>query len=245
MSIVFQNQIMKKLLLFILFTCLFILTKEKSFAQANPGTYLHNIKTELQKKWPDNRTINLVFHGHSVPTGYANTPYVHRLQAYPFLVLKRLDEKYPYAVVNVITTSIGGENSVQGEKRFKKEVLSHKPDVLFIDYALNDRSIGLEKARKADEKMIRMALKKDIKVILMTPSPDLRVDITKPGNILEQFTDMLIALAKKYHIGLVNSYAAFVQLAKSGKDLHNYMAQVNHPNKKGHEIIAGEIMKWF
>jgi lysophospholipase L1-like esterase len=230
---------------FILVSLLNISTIQFSFAQANPDTYLNNIKTELQKKWPDNRTINLVFHGHSVPTGYANTPYVHRLQAYPFLVLKKLDEKYPYSVVNVITTSIGGENSMQGEKRFKEDVLPHQPDVLFIDYALNDRSIGLEKARKADEKMIKMALKKHIKVILMTPSPDLRVDITKPGNILEQFTNMLIALAKKYHIGLVNSYAAFVQLAKSGKDLHNYMAQVNHPNKKGHKIIAREIMKWF
>lgn len=236
---------MRKYYILILLSLLNISTIQFSFAQANADTYLNNIKTELQKKWPDNRTINLVFHGHSVPTGYANTPYVHRLQAYPFLILKELDKKYPYSVVNVITTSIGGENSVQGEKRFKEDVLPHKPDVLFIDYALNDRSIGIEKAREADEKMIRMALKSHIKVILMTPSPDLRVDITKPGNILEQFTNMLIALAQKYHIGLVNSYAAFVKLAKSGKDLQNYMAQVNHPNKKGHEIIAREIMKWF
>jgi hypothetical protein len=34
-------------------------------------------------------------------------------------------------------------------------------------------------------------------------------------------------------------------VAQSGQDLHDYMAQVNHPNKKGHAIIAAEIMKWF
>lgn len=227
--------------LLILFICSWV----NGSAQANPQTYLAGIKTELNKKWPNNRTINLVFHGHSVPTGYGNTPYVYRLRAYPFLVLKKLNKKYPYSVVNVITTSIGGENSVQGEKRFKKDVLPLRPDVLFIDYALNDRGIGLEKARKATEKMIKMALRRHIKIILMTPSPDLRVDITKPGNILEQFTNQIIALAKKYHIGLVNSYAAFRRLLLSGKDLHDYMAQVNHPNAKGHEIIAKEIMKWF
>lgn len=236
---------MKNSFLFTLIAFLFIVVNKEGAAQADPQTYLSDIKTALQQKWPDNRTINLVFHGHSVPTGYANTPYVNRLTAYPFVVLKRLDKKYPYAVVNVITTSIGGENSLQGEKRMKKDVLPHHPDVLFIDYALNDRSIGLAQARKADEKMIKMALKKQIKVILMTPSPDLRVDITKPGNILEQFTAMLTALAEKYHIGLVDSYSVFVKLAKSGKDLHNYMAQVNHPNQRGHEIIAKEIMKWF
>jgi len=148
------------------------------------------------------RTINLVFHGHSVPTGYGKTPNVYRLRAYPFLMLKKLNEKYPYSVVNVITTSIGGENSVQGEKKFKKDVLSMKPNVLFIDYALNDRVIGLEKAKKADEKMIKMALRKHIKIILMTPSPDLRVDITEPNNILEQFTDMLNALAKETILAL-------------------------------------------
>lgn len=214
-------------------------------AQANNETYLSNIKDELQKQWPDNKTINLVFHGHSVPTGYAKTPIVNRPNAYPFLLLEKLQERYPYSVINIITTSIGGENSMQGEKRFKKDVLPYKPDVLFIDYALNDRSIGLQNAKKADEQMIRKALKKHIKVILLTPSPDLTVDITKPGNILEQYTDMLISLAKKYHIGLANSYIAFSTLAKAGKDINSYMAQVNHPNEKGHEIIADEIIKWF
>jgi hypothetical protein len=24
-----------------------------------------------------------------------------------------------------------------------------------------------------------------------------------------------------------------------------YMSQVNHPNEKGHELIAEEIIKWF
>ncbi len=32
--------------------------------------YLKEIKLELKKEWPKNRTINLVFHGHSVPAGY-------------------------------------------------------------------------------------------------------------------------------------------------------------------------------
>lgn len=231
-------------------TCILILfllfSGRICFAQASSATYLDSIKIGLQKKWPRNRTINLVFHGHSVPTGYAHTPEVHRLQAYPFQVLKELDKKYPYAVVNVITTSIGGENSAQGEMRFERDVLSLRPDVVFIDYALNDRAIGLSDAKRADEMMIRMALRNHIKVMLMTPSPDLLVDITKPGNILEQYTKMLIGLAKQYNVGLVDSYAAFRNLANSGKDLHDYMTQtVVHPNRKGHEVIAREIMKWF
>jgi acyl-CoA thioesterase-1 len=212
---------------------------------ANPETYLASTKEELRKKWPKNRTIYLVFHGHSVPSGYFSTPEVRTLEAYPFQVLADLKKQYPTAVVNTITTSIGGENSVQGQKRFKKDVLTHKPDVLFIDYALNDRSIGLVPSREATEKMIKAALKKNIKVILLTPSPDLTVEILKPDNILAQFTAQLKSLSEKYHIGLVDSQRAFSDLAQSGINLKDYMAQSNHPNQKGHALIANEILKWF
>ena len=48
-------------------------------------------------------------------------------------------------MINCIISSIGDENSIQGAKRFSKEVLCYKPDVLFIDYSLNDRKHDLEK----------------------------------------------------------------------------------------------------
>lgn len=228
-----------------IFLFLNIAVQNTAFAQADSKTYLSGIKTELEKKWPVNRTINLVFHGHSVPTGYFQTPEVRTLDSYPFQLLEQLKKIYSTAVINVITTSIGGENSEQGEKRFKKDVLIHKPDVLFIDYALNDRNIGLDRAGKAMESMIKAALKKNIKVILLTPSPDLKVDLLKPDNELEQFEKQLISLAKKYNIGLADSYAGFKDLAKSGTVIKSYMAQSNHPNKEGHAIIAGELLKWF
>ena len=132
----------------------------------DPSNYLDEIKNELKIEWPKNRTINLVFHGHSVPAGFFKTPVVNTLSSYPYQVLKALKETYPFAVINVINTSIGGENSISGEKRFKSEVLTHNPDVLFIDYALNDRGVGLEKAKEAWLSMIKKALKKNIKIIL-------------------------------------------------------------------------------
>ncbi|MGV8096418.1 MAG: SGNH/GDSL hydrolase family protein [Mangrovibacterium sp.] len=213
--------------------------------QIADSTYLSEIKVELQKKWPENRTINLVFHGHSVPSGYFATPEVRTLDAYPHLVLKQLKERYPYAVINVITTSIGGENSLQGAKRFKSEVLTHKPDVLFLDYALNDRSIGLEVSKEAMEIMINAALDENIPVILLTPSPDMRVDMVTKGNELEQFSEMLTTLAAGYQIGLADSYGQFKTHLLSGFDLKDFMSQVNHPNEKGHKLIAEEIMKYF
>lgn len=209
------------------------------------SNYLDDIKTELKKEWPKNRTINLVFHGHSVPAGYFKTPVVNTFESYPFQLLKKLKALYPYAVINIINTSIGGENSISGEKRFESDVLVHKPDVLFIDYALNDRSIGLDKSRVAWETMIRKALDRGIKVILLTPSPDQSVDILESNNDLEKHSVQIRTLAKKFGVGLVDSYAVFQQIASSGDTISNYMSQVNHPNEKGNSLIADEIMKYF
>lgn len=209
------------------------------------ATYLSDLKIELQKEWPKNSTINVVFHGHSVPAGYFKTPVVNTLSAYPYLVLEELKSNYPYAVVNVIITSIGGENSVSGAKRFDNEVLNYQPDVLFIDYALNDRGVGLAKSYKAWDEMIKKAKKENIKVILLTPSPDQRVDYTDDHNELKKHSDQIIRLADENQVGLVDSYKAFEFLYTNKNELKKYMSQVNHPNKKGHELIAIEIMKYF
>lgn len=207
-------------------------------------SYLSEIKAELNKAWPNNRTINLVFHGHSVPSGYFKTPDVNTLAAYPHLLLAKLKALYPHAVINSITTSVGGENSQQGAKQFN-QVLNHQPDVLFIDYALNDRDIGLEAARKAWSGMIRKALKKNIKLILLTPSPDLNEDILSTAGVLKKHSDQIEALAKAFKTGLGNSYQAFQEIAYRGENLADYMAQFNHPNQNGHEVIAKKLFRYF
>lgn len=234
----------------LLFTFLFLITasnydKSSNERISNPSDYLIDIKKEFIKEWPNNRTINLVFHGHSVPAGYFKTPIVCTFDSYPFQVLKQLKDKYPFAIINVINTSIGGENSVSGQKRFEAEVLNHKPDILFIDYALNDRGIGLEESRKVWEQMIERAKQEGIKIILLTPSPDLGVNLLEKDNELAKHSNQITELAKKYNIGLVDSYSRFKEIKADCNCLDDYMSQINHPNAKGHSIIAKEIMKWL
>jgi hypothetical protein len=84
-----------------------------------------------------------------VPAGFWHDHEVHTLESYPYLTLGKLKDQYPYAVINVIVTAIGGENSLKGQKRFETEVLNHKPDVLMIDYALNDRFSDINAVKEA------------------------------------------------------------------------------------------------
>lgn len=244
---------MRKFVIGYLFIGLFLVNSScKSYAQdlskssdcPHSAHYLDSLKKELKIKWPNNRTVNLVFHGHSVPSGYTTRGVLDRIGSYPFQALKKVNDYYPYSVVNTITTSIGGEQAEQGALRFKEEVLNHKPDVLFIDYALNDRNIGLERAKIAWEQMIHEAMNYGTKVILLTPTPDTNEDIASEDSVLAQHSEQIRHLAKKYDIGLVDSYALFKTLAET-EPLIGYMAQNNHINNKGHQFVADAIFEYF
>jgi acyl-CoA thioesterase-1 len=214
-------------------------------APANPRTYLAGVCAELAKSWPTNHTVNIVSHGHSVPAGYFKTPEVRMFDAYPSLLHHGLCERFPHAVVNVIVTGIGGENSESGAERFQRDVLAMRPDVVTIDYALNDRAIGLARAEKAWRAMIEMAQAQAVKVILLTPTADLTARLENPDDPLLQHAEQIRRLAREYQVGLVDSLVQFQNVVRSGGKLSDFMAQGNHPNRKGHELVANELLKWF
>ena len=63
---------------------------------ANKLDYLDEVLCELQKQWPNNRTINIVCHGHSVPSGYFATPFVDTFNSYPHLLHRAIKERFPF-----------------------------------------------------------------------------------------------------------------------------------------------------
>jgi lysophospholipase L1-like esterase len=199
----------------------------------------------LRLQWPANRTINIICHGHSVPAGYFKTPVVDTFNAYPHLLHRGLNERFPYTPINVIVTAVGGEMSERGAKRFERDVLSLRPDVVTIDYALNDRRIGLPRAEAAWRSMITNALARNIKVILLTPTPDTNAKLDEANDPLVQHAAQIRRLAAEYGVGLADSLEAFRTKLKSGARLEDLMSQSNHPNRAGHELVAAEFLKWL
>ncbi|TWT74406.1 SGNH/GDSL hydrolase family protein [Allorhodopirellula solitaria] len=204
---------------------------------------LEQLHQELQKKWPENRMVRIVFHGHSVPAGYFRTPAVRTFDAYPSLFHRQLCDRYPTAVIDVSVTAIGGEDSISGAQRFERDVLSLRPDLVFIDYSLNDRRVGLEEAAGAWRAMIRAAQRKGVPVVLLTPTPDTREDILDDTTSLAQHARQVRDLGDEFGLPVVDSYAAFARRARAGEDIEHLMAQGNHPNREGHQIVAEQLIE--
>ena len=208
--------------------------------------YLDPILDAMARHWPHNNTVNIVCHGHSVPAGYFATPLVDPFNAYPHLLHRLIKERFPYAVVNMIVTAIGGEHAVSGAERFARDVLRHRPDVVVIDYALNDRSIGLDAAIPAWEQMITCALDHGQKVILCTPTWDNSYYTrSNAWHSLVAHAESIRALADKHNIGCADSFAAWQKQIDQPADLAQFLSHGNHPTHSGHALVAREIAKYF
>jgi lysophospholipase L1-like esterase len=197
---------------------------------------------ELAKEWPDNRTINVVFHGHSVPAGYHQTPQVKPFESYPFMVYQGLNARFPTAVINTITTAIGGENSVQGAARFRRDVLSLRPDLVFIDYAINDQFLPLDEVERAWRDMITMARKNHVPVVLLTPTGTVPNDLGDPTDPLSIQAELIRRLGQEYDIPVADVSARWQEVVDAGTPKESLLSQYYHPNETGHRIAATEIL---
>ncbi len=224
---------------------LIVVVHVSAAAPAVPSDYLAPMISELGREYPRNRTLNVVFHGHSVPAGYFKTPHVDTLNAYPAQLQRELKARFPTAVLNVIVTAIGGEDSVKGAARFERDVLGLRPDVVCIDYALNDRRVGLAAARIAWHAMIARAQSAGVKVILLTPTPDARAKFEDPKDLLVQLAAQVRELAHEHGVALVDSLARFQAEMAGGTKLDDLLSQFNHPNTRGHQLVAAGLAEWF
>jgi hypothetical protein len=93
--------------------------------------------------------------------------------------------------------------------------------------------------------MIEEASAKNKKIILLTPTPDLALNILNTANILHVHMRQISGLANKYQTGIVDSSKIFHREAENGNDLPALMSQSNHPNERGHELVAKTIFNSY
>ncbi|WRQ48407.1 SGNH/GDSL hydrolase family protein [Roseiconus lacunae] len=72
-----------------------------------------------------------------------------------------LQEQYPDATFNEIHAAIGGTGSDLGVFRLQRDVLQHHPDLLFVEFAVNDGGAPPERIHQAMEGIVRQTWKFD------------------------------------------------------------------------------------
>lgn len=213
---------------------------------ADKRSYLSGLRTELERAFPDNRTIHIVVHGHSQTRGYTTGHVIEPFDAYPHQFHVLLKKSFPFAATNVISTGIGGECAINGAKRMESDVFCHKPDLLLIDYALNDRYADFSESMKAWKTMTVSARDRGILVLLLTPTLDIPSAYQKKElALIEKHEDMIRTLGDAESVGVAEVTCAWRKYLENGGNIEDLLCSVNHASVLGHSIIARECMSWI
>lgn len=134
------------------------------------------------------------------------------------LSLKWLREKYPSATIEEINAAIGGTGSDLGVYRLEKDVLRFKPDLLFVEFAVNDGGTPSEKIRRAMEGIVRKTWAADprcdicfVYTLVTASFPALQEGrLTRAASVMEDVAD-------HYQIPSVHLGIQAAALARDGK----------------------------
>jgi lysophospholipase L1-like esterase len=88
------------------------------------------------KKLTQDKKLNIVYFGGSVTAGYGSTD--KEKYSWRALSAKWFRENFPEANIRDVNTAIGESGTFLGVYRLERDILSQAPDLLFIEYAIND-----------------------------------------------------------------------------------------------------------
>jgi lysophospholipase L1-like esterase len=91
---------------------------------------------DFDQRARNGENLTVAFFGGSLTWGArASDP---QKTSYRAIIGRKLEEKYPKAHFKFIDAAIGGTGSQLGVFRLQRDVLAYKPDLVFLDFTLND-----------------------------------------------------------------------------------------------------------
>lgn len=150
------------------------------------------------------------------------------------LVTAALEANYPQAHIQAIDAAIGGQPSKLGVFRMDRDVLPYKPDLCFVEFAVNDWSAA--DGQETMEGIIRKlrACRPDMAIV--------PVIIGSGWDYASPAEPKQIELANHYGLPYVDIFAAVKAKVKDGLKTHDIITDSCHPNDKGYRIYTDIVL---
>lgn len=136
--------------------------------------------------------------------------------------------------IKYVNAGISGTPSKLGNIRLQRDILSHDPDIVFIEFAVNDAMDDEHQA--AYESIVRDLLEKDI-------APVLLFSRTETGYSAQSY---MKKIGEYYNLPMISYADAVTYLLDNGKmQWKEFSDDYTHPNFKGHALVADMIGYYF
>lgn len=186
----------------------------------------------LMKRAANGESLVIGFLGGSITQGsLSSTPKT----CYAYLVYEWWKKSFPNAAFSFVNGGIGGTTSHYGGARAWKDVLCYRPDIVTVDFSVNDD------ANEFFEETYEGTLRR----LLAAPSAPAVVVLNNvfydTGKNAQEYHNRI---ADHYGIPHVSIKDTIFPDVESGKIVRADITPDNlHPNDKGHRLVADEICK--
>ena len=149
-----------------------------------------------------------------------------------------------------------GKNSEWGLANFEERVLAHRPDLIIIEFSVNDAvtkgDITLEESRANLDKMVQALRQQNPKVdiVLQTMNPAWDAPKTAPKKSaserpnLEAYYEVYRSYAREHSLPLVDHYVTWRALQKNDPEkFQKAVPDGTHPNNSSSQWLTGGAVK--
>ena len=200
-------------------------------AIANRGN-LYRLKQFLERAKRGEK-LNIGFIGGSITMGCAATT---PQKAYAWLIYEWFQKKFPQSEFSYINAGIGATTSQFATARAESDLLSYKPDLIFVEFSVNDESNEL--FLETFEGLIRILYTFDQKTGILVLNS---VRYQDGGNAEIQHGE----IARYYDLPQISMQSSIYPEVVRGRFRSSDITVDDlHPNDVGHEMVA-EIVNYF
>ena len=190
-------------------------------------------------------SVTIVAWGDSVTAGGdASSP----AKAFPQLFATRLGERFPKSRIKLVNAGIGATNTMHRLPTLQKEVMSHQPDLVLVEF-VNDMDLPEATVRQNLDSAFEQIQASGAEIILMTPHftmPEMmRLDLWR-GKESRPMVGVLRKIAEEKAVGLADVSSRWEHLEKEGLPYITLLKNgINHPDDRGHELFVKELLSFF
>lgn len=204
---------------------------ERSLMTTGDMTRMANVL----KKAESGEEITVSYIGGSITEGLT-VSYTNPELCWANLSYEWLCEKYPNAKINYVNAGLSGTPSILGNVRLERDILAHKPDICFVEFAVND---GMEASYKnAYESLVRtlLAQENDIAVVLL-------FTVIESGHTCQPH---MSEIGNNYKLPMISEPDSLgVEFAEGRMTWQDYSDDESHPNQRGHEIVRDFVAHYY
>ena len=161
------------------------------------------------------------------------------------LLQTELEKTYPECVFSAFNAGIGGTDSCFGAFRMERDVLCHRPDLLFVEFAVNDYTRPEQEIRDSLEGILSGLWRgfPDCDVVfVLTATGKMRLE--NPDGLPESVR-IHREVAEKYRIPWVDVGRRLFSRVEEGSALEELLPDGVHPNRQGYRIYFEGVWEFL